>query len=51
VAGRGREDFGSLLLLLFLLGFRGAGRWEEFAEGVECCWGEEAGCDPGSFVG
>ena len=42
-------DFGGLLL--FLLGFRGVGGWEEFAKGVECCWGEEAGCDPGSFVG
>jgi hypothetical protein len=39
-------------LLLFLVFRRvGVGGCEEFAEGVECCWGEEAGCDPGSFVG
>ena len=43
----GGEDFRFWLVLVFVSG----GGLEEFAESVDCCWGEEGGCYPDSFVG
>lgn len=47
MAGWGGEDFRFWLVLVFVSG----GGLEEFAESVDCCWGEEGGCYPDSFVG